>query len=399
MAKAYDLIIVGGGIMASSLAYNLRKDGYTGSIVVFEKDRMYEYTSTPRSYGGVRHTFSIEGNIRLSQLSIQIYENFEKEMALDGDPAVIDFSQHGYLYLANDQVLTMLKENMKLQKSFGVDIQLLTREEIKSFVPELIVEDLAGAVFDVAAGNIDPYSVLQWYAKHAKRLGVEYIYEKVQTILSDGNHQITGVKLESGEEYHASIVVNAAGAWSGELSNTVGLDIPVRPLRKQVYCVDLTVPFQKRIPFIFDTITGTYFLGEGPKVITGSREGSHMVEKQEDYKYEYDFHLDKSYFTNEVWPLLAERSPNFERLKLEQGWAGLYEYNYIDHNAIIGKHPEMKGYYLLTGFSGHGFQQAPAAGKCLSELIRLGKYETIDLNPFSVERFAKNQLLLEKEVY
>ncbi|HBV88749.1 FAD-binding oxidoreductase [Desulfosporosinus sp.] len=398
MTKKFDLIIVGGGIMASSLAYNLRKDGYTGSIVVFEKDRMYEYTSTPRSYGGVRHTFSIEGNIRLSQLSIQIYEKFEKEMALDGDPAVIDFNQHGYLYLANDQVLSMLKENMKLQKSFGVNIQLMTPEEVKSFVPELIVSDLEGAVFDVAAGNIDPYSVLQWYVKHAKRLGVEYIYEKVQTILSDGNQQISGVRLESGEEYQASIVVNAAGAWSGELSNTVGLDIPVRPLRKQVYCVDLTIPFKQRIPFIFDTLTGTYFLGEGVKIITGSREGSHMVEKK-DFKYEYDFHLDKSYFTNEVWPLLAERSPNFERLKLEQGWAGLYEYNYIDHNAIIGEHPQMKGYYLLTGFSGHGFQQAPAAGKCLSELIRLGKYDTIDLTPFSLERFTKNQLLLEKEVY
>ncbi len=399
MAMKYDLIIVGGGIMASSLAYNLRKDGYTGSIVIFEKDRIYEYSSTPRSYGGVRHTFSIEGNIRLSQLSIQIYEKFEQEMALDGEPAVIDFKQHGYLYLANDQVLAMLKENMKLQKSFGVNIELLTPGEIKSFVPELIVDDLAGAVFDVGAGNIDPYSVLQGYVKQAKRMGTEYIYEKVKTILTNANHQITGVRLENGEEYLAPIVVNAAGAWSGELSNTAGLEIPVRPLRKQVYCVDLTVPFQKSIPFIFDTINGTYFLGEGLKIITGSREGAHMVETKEEFKYEYDFHLDKSYFTDEVWPLLAERSPNFERLKLETGWAGLYEYNYIDHNAIIGEHPQMKGYYLLTGFSGHGFQQAPAAGKCLSELIRLGKYETIDLTPFSVERFDKNQLLLEKEVY
>lgn len=398
MAQKYDLIIVGGGIMASSLAYNLRKDGYTGSIAVFEKDRMYEYSSTPRSYGGVRHTFSIEGNIRLSQLSIQLYEKFERDMALDGEPAVIDFKQHGYLYLVNDEGLPMLKENMKLQTSLGANIQLMTPEEVKSFLPELTVDDLAGAIFDVDGGNIDPYSVLQWYVKHAKRLGVEYIYEKVQAILSDGS-RITGVKLESGEEYHAPIVVNAAGAWSGEISKTAGLDIPVVPLRKQVYCIDLAEPFNRDIPFVFDTVNGTYFQGEGLKVITGSREGSNLVEKQEDSRYEYDFHLDKSYFTDEVWPLLAERSPSFERVKLEQGWAGLYEYNYIDHNAIIGAHPQVKGYYLLTGFSGHGFQQAPAAGKGLSELIRLGKYETIDLTPFSLERFAKNELLLEKEVY
>lgn len=398
MAKKYDLIIVGGGIMASSLANNLRKDGYTGSIVIFEKDRMYEYSSTPRCYGGVRHTFSIEGNIRLSQLSIQIYENFEKEMALDGEPAVIDFKQHGYLYLANDEILPMLKENMRLQTSLNVNVQLMTPEEVKSFVPELTVDDLAGAIFDVNGGNIDPYSVLQWYIKHAKRLGVEYIYEKVQAIVTDG-YQLTGVKLESGEEYQAPIVVNAAGAWSGDISRTAGLNIPVGPLRKQVYCIDLAVPFNRDIPFIFDTVNGTYFQGEGLKIITGAREGAHLVEKQEDASDGFDFHLDKSYFTDEVWPLLAERSPNFERVKLETGWAGLYEYNYIDHNAIIGEHPQMKGYYLLTGFSGHGFQQAPAAGKGLSELIRLGKYETIDLAPFSLGRFAKNELLLEKEVY
>ncbi|SFH02694.1 Glycine/D-amino acid oxidase [Desulfotomaculum arcticum] len=397
MIKKYDLIIVGGGIMASSLAYNLRKDGYTGSIVVFEKDRMYEYSSTPRCYGGFRQTFSIPGNIQMSKLSLQVLKNFEKEMALDDEPAVIDFKQHGYLYLANEQALSLLKENMKVQKSYDVNVQLLTPEETKSLVPELNVDDLAGAVFDVEGGNADPYSVLQWYVRHAKRLGVEYVYEKVQALLTDGLHQVKGVKLETGAEYHAPIVVNAAGAWSGEISKTMGVDIPVRPYRKQVYCVDLAVPFKTDIPFVFDYL-GTYFQGEGLKVIIGSREGSNETEQQ-DYSFNFDFTLDRSYFNEEVWPLLAERSPNFDQLKLETGWAGLYEYNYIDHNAIIGKHPDMNGYYLLTGFSGHGFQQAPAAGKALSELIRLGKYETIDLTPFSITRFAENQLLLESEVY
>lgn len=398
MAKKYDLMIVGGGIMASSLAFNLRQDGYSGSIAVFEKDRMYEFSSTPRSYGGVRHTFSIEGNIRMSQLSIKLYERFEQDMAMDGEAAVIDFNQHGYLYLADQDGLAMLKENMKLQHSLGCEIQLMTPEEVKAFVPELVVDDLAGGIFDVKGGNIDPNTVLQWYIKHAKRLGVDYIYEKVQAILTDGQ-AITGVKLESGEEYHAPIVVNAAGAWSGELSKTAGLDIPVVPLKKQVYCVDLAEPFDRDIPFVFDTIKATYFQSEGRKIITSSREGANLFGRDGQLSYDYNFNLDKSFFTNEVWPLLAERSPKFERLKLEQGWAGLYEYNYIDHNGIIGAYPGVKGYYVLAGFSGHGFQQAPAAGKGLSELIRRGRYETIDLTPFSMERFAKNELLLEKEVY
>jgi len=397
MAHKFDLIIVGGGIMASSLAYNLRKDGYTGSIMVFEKDPMYEYSSTPRCYGGFRKTFSIPGNIQMSKLGVHVLKNFEKEMALEDEPAVIDFKQHGYLYLANEQTLAILKENMKVQKSYDVDVRLLTPEETKSLVPELNVDDLTAAVFDIDGGNADPYSVLQWYVRHAKRLGVKYTYEKVEAILTDGLHQVKGVKLESGEEYHAPIVVNAAGAWSGEISKTMGIEIPVRPYRKQVYCVDLAVPFKTDIPFIFDYL-GTYFQGEGLKVIIGSREGANETE-QDEYSFNFDFTLDRTYFNEEVWPLLAERSPNFDQLKLERGWAGLYEYNYIDHNAIIGDHPDMKGYYLITGFSGHGFQQAPAAGKCVSELIRLGKYETIDLTPFSIKRFAENKLLLESEVY
>lgn len=397
MIKKYDLIIVGGGIMASSLAYNLRKDGYTGSVVVFEKDRMYEYSSTPRCYGGFRQTFSIPGNIQMSKLGVQIFKNFEKEMALDDELAVIDFKQHGYLYLANEQALSILKDNMTVQKSLGVNVQLLTPEETKSLVPEMDVDDLTGAVFDVEGGNADPYCVLQWYVRHAKRLGVEYVYENVQAILTDGLHQVKGVKLETGEEYHAPIVVNAAGAWSGEISRTMGIDIPVRPFRKQVYCVDLAMPFKTDIPFVFDYL-GTYFQGEGLKVIIGSREGSNET-VQDENSFNFDFTLNRSYFNEEVWPLLAERSPNFDQLKLGRGWAGLYEYNYIDHNAIIGDHPDMNGYYLITGFSGHGFQQGPAAGKCVSELICLGKYETIDLTPFSIRRFAENKLLLESEVY
>lgn len=171
----------------------------------------------------------------------------------------------------------------------------------------------------------------------------------------------------------------------------------MRPFRKQVYCVDLAMPFKTDIPFVFDYL-GTYFQGEGLKVIIGSREGSNET-VQDENSFNFDFTLNRSYFNEEVWPLLAERSPNFDQLKLGRGWAGLYEYNYIDHNAIIGDHPDMNGYYLITGFSGHGFQQGPAAGKCVSELIRLGKYETIDLTPFSIRRFAENKLLLESEVY
>ncbi|MFE4708688.1 NAD(P)/FAD-dependent oxidoreductase [Peribacillus simplex] len=388
MKNQFDLIIVGGGIMAGSLAYNLLKDGFTGSIAIFEKDRTYEYSSTPRSEGGIRQTFSTEINIKMSQYSYQVYKKFEEEMAIDGDLSLIDFKQHGYLYLLNDKTLPVFKKIMKIQESLGVRAELLNQKETKEFFPELNVEDLEGSVFDPDAGNIDPYSVLQGYVKQVKRMGGTYIYEEAEVILSD-QQKITGVKLKNGEVYHAPVVVNAAGAWAGELSQTIGIDIPVKPLRRQLFSIDTKKKFKNHIPFTFDP-TGLHFRSEGSKVVVGWAN---------DVPYEYNFRLEKMLFEDKIWPVLAERSPNFEQVKLERGWAGLYDYNYIDHNAIIGGHPLMEGYYIITGFSGHGFQHAPAAGKGLSELIRLGKFETIDMSALSVERFATNQLILETAVF
>ncbi|WP_077210428.1 NAD(P)/FAD-dependent oxidoreductase [Bacillus dakarensis] len=388
MRNQYDLIIVGGGIMAGSLAYNLLKDGYTGSIAIFEKDPTYEYSSTPRSEGGIRQTFSTEINIKMSQYSYQVYKNFENEMAIDGDLCHIDFHQHGYLYLLNATALPIFKEILKIQEALGVRADLMNQNETKFFFPELNVEDLAGSVFDPDAGNADPYSVLQGYIKKIKRMGVSFVYEEIDTILTE-QQKVTGIKTKNGESYRAPIVVNAAGAWSGELSKKIGIEIPVKPLRRQLFSIDTTKKFQNTIPFTFDP-TGLHFRGEGSKIVVGWAK---------DVPFGYDFKLEKSFFEEEIWPVLAERCSNFEQLKLERGWAGLYDYNPVDHNAIIGGHPLMKGYYIISGFSGHGFQHAPAAGKGLSELIRLGKFETIDLSPLSVERFATNKLVLETAVY
>lgn len=388
MVKKHDVIIVGGGIMASSLAYHLLRDGFTGEVTIFEKDPQYEYSSTPRSEGGIRQTFSTEINIRMSQYSFQVYKNFEADMAINGERAVIDFKQHGYLYLLNEKTLPMYKEIMRIQQKLGVNARLIEKGEINEYIPELNVEDLAGAVFDPDAGNLDPYSVLQAYVRKAKQIGASYIFEEVDCLLADGG-QISGIQLKSGEKHLAPIVVNASGAWSGEFSQTIGLDLPVRPLRRQIFCLDTAKPFSKELPFTFDP-TGIHFRSEGRKIIVGWGH---------DAPYGYDFHWERSYFEEQIWPILAGRSSNFEQLKLERGWAGLYDYNTIDQNAIIGGHPKMKGYYIVTGFSGHGFQHAPAAGNGLSELIRLGRFETIDLSALSVERFEKNELVLETAIF
>ncbi|KAB7704782.1 FAD-dependent oxidoreductase [Bacillus aerolatus] len=385
MHKA-DIVIVGGGVMGSSTAYSLRKSGFEGKITVFEKDPIYEFSSTPRSAGGIRQLFTTAINIKLSRFSLQKYKAFPEEMALNGEPAKIDFQQRGYLFLATEEMVPGIESQRKLQNELGVPSQFLSVDELRSIIPELAVNDLAGGLYCSEDGYLDAYSVMQTYKKNAQKLEVDYVSKEVDTFLTE-NDRITGVRLLDGEEYKAPIVVNCAGAWGAILSEKIGLSLPIVPLKRQIFQFDSSVPLQKPLPLTVDP-TGVYFRHEGDRVITGFSE---------DVKPGIDFSWKRSYF-EELWPILAHRVPNFESVKLESGWAGLYDFNTEDQNAIIGEHPAMKGYYMALGFSGHGMQQAPGVGIGLAELICKGKYETLDLTPLRVERFAENDLVLEHAI-
>jgi len=387
MANAADIIIVGGGVIGSSIAYNLLHDGYNGKIIVFEKDRVYEYASTPRSAGGIRQLFTTDINIQLSRYSLQIYKKFAETMVVDGEPVEIDFKQRGYLFLATEKMIGRLEQHAKLQNKYGVPSKLLQKKELLDIIPELNIDDLAGGLYCAEDGYLDPYSVMQGYIRCAKKLGAEYVYQDVDAILSDQD-QIIGVRLTDGREYRAPIVINCAGAWAPSLSEKLGLPLPVVPLPRQVFQFNIVKPLQKYLPLTIDP-TGVYFRHEGETLISGCSDEREPA---------FDFTWKRSFFIEELWPVLADRIPNFEEARLEKGWTGLYDYNTEDHNAILGKHPGKKGYYVALGFSGHGMQQAPAVGKGLSELIMKGKYETIDLTPLRVERFAENDLIIEDAV-
>ncbi len=387
MKNTADIIIVGGGVIGSSIAYNLLNDGYHGKILIFERDKVYEYASTPRSAGGIRQLFTTDINIQLSRFSLQVYKKFPETMAVEGEPAEIDFKQRGYLFLATDGMMPRLETHLKLQHKYGVPSQLLQKHDLLEIIPELHIDDLAGGLYCAEDGYLDPYSVMQGYIRGAKKLGAEYLYEDVEMILSVQD-AITGVRLADGREYHAPIVINCAGAWAPQLSEKLGLPLPVVPLPRQIFQFDVKQPLQKYLPLTIDP-TGVYFRHEGEKLISG------FAEEREPG---YDFNWKRSYFVEELWPVLAGRIPNFAEAKVERGWAGLYDFNTADHNAILGKHPGKAGYYIAFGFSGHGMQQAPAVGKGLSELIRTGKYETLDLTPLRVERFAENDLIIEDAI-
>ncbi|MGM7636870.1 NAD(P)/FAD-dependent oxidoreductase [Bacillus sp. Hm123] len=381
-----DIIIVGGGVMGSSTAYFLRKNGFEGKIIVFEKDPVYEYASTPRSAGGIRQLFTTAINIKLSRFSLQQYKKFPDEMAIDNERAEINFQQRGYLFLATKEMLPAIEQQKELQHQLGVPSQLLSASELHRIIPEIEIEDLAGGLYCGEDGYLDPYSVMQGYRKKAQQLGAEYISKEVDLILTE-NDQVIGVRLTDGNEYRANTVINCAGAWGASLSEKIGLPLPVVPLKRQIFQFDVATPLAKPLPLTVDP-TGVYFRHEGEKVIAGFSE---------DIKPGIDFTWKRSYF-EELWPVLAHRIPNFESIKLKSGWAGLYDFNTVDQNAIIGEHPLMNGYYLALGFSGHGMQQAPGVGLGLAELIYKGQYENIDLTPLRIERFAENDLILEQAI-
>ncbi|MBM7645608.1 glycine/D-amino acid oxidase-like deaminating enzyme [Scopulibacillus daqui] len=387
MGHKADIIIVGGGVMGSSIAYNLLNDGYEGKIILFEKDKLYEFSSTPRSAGGLRQLYTTAINIQISRYSLQVYQTFPENMAVDGERADIDFKRRGYLFLGTDDMMSGFEKQLKLQNAYGVPSEILDRSRLKNLIPELNTDDLAGGLYCSEDGYLDPYSVMQGYIKKAKSLGAEYIYQEVDHLVIN-SHRIHGVCLMDGTKYEAPIVINCAGAWAPFLSEKGGLPIPVVPLKRQIFQFNAKKPLEKKLPLTIDP-SGVYFRHEGETLICGYSE---------DVEPGIDFTWKRSYFIENLWPILAKRISQFENIKLEKGWAGLYSFNTKDQNAIIGHHPKCRGYYLACGFSGHGMQQAPAVGKGISELIRKGKYETIDLSPLRVERFAENDLVIEEAI-
>jgi len=387
--QTFDIIIIGGGIMGSSIAYHLANDGFKCTVAVFEKDSTYEFSSTTLSAGGVREQFSTEVNIRISQYSIDFYEKFDEAMAVNGEKAHAEFRQRGYLFLASETNWPLIEKNYHFQKRLGANVNLLSVEEALKIIPHLNPKGLVGASFGRKDGYLDPYGTLQGFIKKARNLGVRYVNDEITGILKDRS-QVNGVTTRKGDKYTGAVIVNAAGPWAAEVGKMAGVDLPVDPVRRMVFVFQPSEIFNYDLPLVID-VTGLYFRHETGKVIMAGK--SILGEPPG-----FNFKVDNAFFNQTMWPILADRIPVFDRLKLIKGWSGLYEINRLDSNALLGEYPGLKGFYMAIGFSGHGFQQAPAVGKAMSELIRLGRYETIDVSPLNYERVISGKLVIEEEV-
>lgn len=391
MAINTDILIVGGGIMGSAAAYYLASsEAFNGSITVIERDATYSRASTPRSAGGVRQQFSIRENVEIGLYARQFIDRASELLAVD-DPVDLGFVEAGYLFLAGPEGRQILKDNHQVQTEAGADISWLEPEELGQRFPYVNLDGVSAACFgERGEGWMDPNTLLQAFRKKARALGVTYIEDEVTAIERRGI-EVKSATLASGEVIEFGRMIVSAGANSGAVMRMMGLDLPVGPRKRVIYQFDCREELSPKLPLTIDP-SGVFVRTEGKGFICG-------VSPPEEHDPEtWDMEVDWRWYEELVWPAIAHRIPAFEAIKLTGAWAGFYDYNALDQNAIVGPHPMISNLLVATGFSGHGFQQGPAIGRALMELVTTGSYQTIDLTRFGVERILNKQPLFEQNV-
>ena len=390
MKRTADVVIIGGGCMGASVAYHLARRGVT-DVVLVERDTLLGTGSTGRNAGGVRHQFSNEANIRLSIESIGVLERFADEV---GYP--IDFHQDGYLFLLSTPAsVETFRRNVALQRRLGVDVQWLDAADAARLAPGLDVDGVVGATFCQRDGIADPNGVTMGFAKAAQAAGVAI----------ERDTEVTGIRVEAGrvaavETTRGTIdtrtVVNAAGPHARRIGRMAGVDVPVDPYRRHIFIAALDgggvnasgsgppgVPSSRIMVIDFDTTF--YFHREGAGLLFG------MGDPNETPTFDTTVQWD---FLPQVIDVAVKRLPALADASISHAWAGLYEIT-PDANPIIGPADGVGGFYLINGFSGHGFQHSPAAGRILADLIT-GRDPAFDLTPFTAERFTSGAVSGER---
>jgi glycine/D-amino acid oxidase-like deaminating enzyme len=385
----YDIVIIGGAIVGASTAYFLRKEGFSGSIALIERDPQFTHSATTLSAASIRQQFSIPENIRLSQFTLGLFRRLKEEFGPEAD---IGFREGGYLILASAEGLPALATNHAVQTTEGADIVLEDRGTLERRFAWLSGEGIVAGAYGVSGeGWFDAHALLGLFRKALRGMKVDPVTAAVTGIAREGN-RVTGVTLDNGETLQAGTIVNAAGPNAGTVSALAGIALPVEPRKRTVFVFEARDRFED-MPLTVDP-SGVWWRPEGSVYITGGAE----VEDGEQAADPADFEPRWDLFEEVIWPALATRVPAFEAIKMTRAWAGHYDYNTLDQNAVIGPHPEVKNFLFANGFSGHGLQQAPAVGKALAELLVHGGYRSIDCSAFGYERVAEGRPFRELNV-
>lgn len=385
MGTSHDVILVGGGVMGSAIAYDLLRLEPGLDVGVVEPDPTYARSSTTLSDGNIRVQFNLEENIRMSLYGLEMLDRFADEMAVDGERPEIAFRRQGNLFLVDDAGVEEAREGLALQQRLGARVEWLSPAQVGEIYPLLDLADCAGGTLGHDDGTMSPVALLMGYRKKAIAMGATYLADRVTQVTQEGG-RVSGAVLASGDRLRAPVVVNTAGAWAARVAATVGIDLPVQPVKRQVTIFKSETRHEAILPLLF-LPSGLYVMHEGGNVFYA---GKSMAD---DPVTEDDFEWERSLFERRIWPELAAALPDFDRIRVTRGWAGLYEVNTLDGNAILGEWPELGGFYLANGFSGHGFQQAPAVGRYLAERI-------LDLPPsLDLSLLGPGRILTGEPVY
>ena len=385
MAETADVVIIGGGIVGSSIAYHLAVAGCS-NIVVVEGEAHQGKGSTGKSMGGVRAQFATPVNILMSLYSIDFFANFDETI---GHPA--DYRPHGYLFVAtNARHFDYLKANRERQATLGLkNVELVSTEEIVKTVPQLYVDDIVGGSFCPTDGFVDPHSVMMGFMLRAREYGARLWLNNRVTGIDVEHGRVIGVATARGR-ITTGIVVNAAGAWAAEVARMAGEELPVEPLRRQLVPTEPFDGLPARFPMVIDMSTGFHFRREGLRILLAWND----PEETPGFKTGFD-----PSFIEKILIHAARRVPCLAEAQVNAGraWAGLYEMT-PDHHAIIGEAPNVKGLFFANGFSGHGVMHSPATGRLISDLILHGETRLLDINLLSVKRFAEGRFIEETSV-
>ncbi|HLH38455.1 MAG TPA: FAD-binding oxidoreductase [Bryobacteraceae bacterium] len=382
MISSADVVIIGGGIVGSSIAYHLTSAGCR-NVLVLEREAHQGKGSTGKSMGGVRAQFSTESSIRMSLYSISFFRDFEERM---GHPS--GYRAQGYLFMAtNPRQMDYLRANYERQVAAGLKTaRVVSTAEIVDMVPQVRADDILGGTFCSTDGFVDPYSVMTGFTLRALDQGAVVMRETPVTAIECDAQGVAAVATPRGK-VATRTVVNAAGAWSAQVAKMAGIDLPVEPLRRMLVP---TEPFEKishAAPMTIDMSTGFHFRPEGLGLLMAWNDPA----ERPGFNTSFDRAFIEKILTRGVsrFPVLEEAEVNPSR-----GWAGLYEMT-PDHHPVLGAVPDVPGFYVAAGFSGHGVMHSPATGKILADLILRGTTDLIDARPLGYSRFAEGKLIEE----